>query len=464
MNTTATVLVVDDDEIVLNSLVEFLRSEGHTVHGAQSFHGAIEAIGSQPLDLVLADVYMPDGTAFKLLGEIRKTHPDLEVVLVTGYGTIEDAIQAIKAGASNYVTKPLVDSEVRLVIEQALRRKGLRSETEELRATARHELGLESIVCEDPEMLKVVRMARTMAKAKTNVLLTGESGTGKTMIARAMHYESDRAHGPFIEVTCGALTESLLEAELFGHEAGAFTGATHEKKGKFEAADGGTIFLDEIATASPSLQVKLLRVIQDGCLERVGGTETIQIDTRVILATNVDLAREVEEGRFREDLYYRINVVPVHVSPLRERRADIPELARHFILKHAAELEKTVASISPAALDALSEHNWPGNVRELENTIERAIVLTEKERIELSDLPLDVAKDSAMAVHVPKTEAVLPLKKALEEPERQIIRRALEYTGGNRDHAAKLLGINRSTLFYKLRKLRLNGAPVAAAS
>ena len=461
--TTAHVLVLDDDEMVLRSLVAFLETEGHEVHGARSVQEAAEIVESTPLDLMLADVYMPDGTAFKLLEDVKEAHPDLDVVLVTGYGTIEDAIHAIKSGASNYITKPLVDSEIRLVIEQTLRRNCLKHETEELRATARNELGLDNIVCKNVEMLKVVRLARTMAKARTTVLITGESGTGKTMIARAMHYESDRSRGPFVEVTCGALTESLLDAELFGVEAGAFTGATHQKQGKFEAADGGTIFLDEIANASPSLQVKLLRLIQDSCFERVGGTETIVTDTRVILATNVDLALEVAEGRFREDLYYRLNVVPIHVPPLRDRREDIPDLVNHMVRKHATALEKEVSEVSVSAMELLSAHAWPGNVRELENIIERAVVLTGSDTVEVSELPRELLTTATPApVHAGSADVILPLKKALEEPERQIILRAIEYAGGNRDEAAKLLGINRSTLFYKLRKLKLK-VPVAAA-
>jgi DNA-binding NtrC family response regulator len=302
-----------------------------------------------------------------------------------------------------------------------------------------------------------------MSKARTTVLITGESGTGKTMIARAMHYESDRSQGPFIEMTCGALTETLLEAELFGVEAGAFTGATHQKEGKFEAADGGTIFLDEIANASPSLQVKLLRLIQDSCFERVGGTETIVTDTRVILATNVDLAREVADGRFREDLYYRVNVVPIHVPPLRDRRKDIPDLVNHLVRKHAHASEKAIGDVSPAAMQILTAHAWPGNVRQLENIVERAVVLARGDTVEVSELPSELLTTAPSApAHAGKTDVIIPLKKALEEPERQIILRAIEYAGGNRDEAAKLLGINRSTLFYKLRKLKVK-VPAATA-
>ena len=459
MTTKARVLVLDDDEIVLLSLIEFLKTEGHEAHGARTVSEAKSVIDSAPLDLVLADVYLSDGTAFQLLENVTESHPKLAVVLITGYGTIDDAIHAIKSGASNYITKPLVDSEIRLVIEQTMRRQHLEEETESLRAAARGEFGLEHIVRKDPEMDKVVRLARTMANTQTTVLITGESGTGKTMLARAMHFDSARASGPFVEVSCGALTESLLESELFGHEAGAFTGATHQKKGKFEAADGGTIFLDEVATAPPSLQVKLLRLIQDSCLERVGGTETIRVDVRVILATNVDLAREVSEGRFREDLYYRVNVVPIHIPPLRERRDDVPLLARWLVQKHVAEAEEPVQDIAPGALEAMLQYDWPGNVRELENMIERAVLMGNSETIELSDLPPEMVQSSLPMP--PETEGVLPLKEALRGPEREIIRRALEYAHGNRDEAARLLGINRSTLFYKMRKLRVAELAVA---
>jgi DNA-binding NtrC family response regulator len=454
----ARVLILDDDEIVLHSLVEFLKAEGHEVHGAGTLAEATERIGRTPLDLVIADVCLPDGSAFKLLERTRETHPGLDIVLVTGYGTIEDAVQAIKCGASDYITKPLVDSEVRLVIEQTLRRNQLKAETEKLRETAREEFDLGNLVCRDAEMEKVVEMAGTVANTTATVLLTGESGTGKTVLARAMHFNSGRAAGPFVEVACGALTDSLLESELFGHEAGAFTGATHQRKGKFEAADGGTIFLDEIATASPQLQVKLLRVIQDGCFERVGGSETLRVNVRIILATNVDLAKEVAEGRFREDLYYRIHVMPIGIPPLRERPDDIPALVDHFIRKHTEETGKTVHGAEPSVLEALSAYSWPGNVRELENVIERGLVLAQGDRIQFGDLPVEVVRESAaIAPAAPDDQPILPLKKALEGPEREIILRALRYADGNRNEAAKLLGINRSTLFNKMRRLDLTG-------
>ncbi len=462
MSTPARILIVDDDPIVLRSLVELLRIEGHDVCSAPGLGEALEIIASKPLDLVFADMYLGDETGFTLLEQVKRTHPRLEVVLMTGYGSIEDAMQAVRSGAANYVTKPLIDSEIRLLVDRTLQRNELEEETEALRAAARDEFGLNRIVSKAPEMAKVVRLIRTIANARTTVLLTGESGTGKTLLARAMHFNSARANGPFVEVSCGALAGSLLESELFGHEAGSFTGAGRLRKGKFEAADGGTIFLDEIATASPALQVKLLRVIQDGCFERVGGTETLRSDVRIVLATNVDLTREVRAGRFREDLYYRINVMPVRVPPLRARPADIPLLADCFVRKYAAELEKAVSGIEPDALDALSAYDWPGNVRELENVIERGVVLARGETIAFCDLPAEVARCATSPLQAARADAILSLKQALAEPERQIIRRALTYAHGNRDEAARLLGINRSTLFYKLRKLGMRGIKVKA--
>jgi DNA-binding NtrC family response regulator len=455
---TARVLVVEDDPIVLMSLVEFLKSDGHTVYKAPTVPDAVRIVDAHPLDIIFSDVYVGEGNAFSLLEHVTETKPGLEMVLMTGYGTVDDAVKAIRMGAANYVTKPLVDNEIRLVIEQTLKRHDLKEENETLHTAAREEFDVGNIVCSDPEMVKVVRMIKAVANTKTTMLITGESGTGKTMLARAIHFNSGRASGPFVEVSCGALTESLLESELFGHEAGAFTGATHRKTGKFEAAQGGTIFLDEIATASPGLQVKLLRVIQDGLFERVGGTEMLHVNARIVLATNCDLAHEVAEGRFREDLYYRIHVVPIHVPPLRDRRSDIPKLAAYFIEKHATEAEKRVTGLTEEAAEALLRCDWPGNVRQLENVIERAVLLTQEEQIGLADLPTEIAegeKLTRLSLYRPNGK-IVPLKEALEGPEREIILRALEHADWNRDEAARLLGINRSTLFNKLKRLHLN--------
>ena len=448
------ILVVDDEPLVLRSLTCFFKAEGHDAHGASTLAEAVEVIESVDLDLVLADVNLPDGTSFKLLDKIKGHSPAPELVLMTGYGTIDDAVQAIKSGAADYVTKPLVDGELRMVVEKARRRRELRTESAALRPVAGEESDFGAVVANDPAMKQVLETTQTVADTHSTVLLTGESGTGKTLLARALHCNSSRCDGPFVEVACGALDDSLLESELFGHEAGAFTGAYQTRRGKFEEAHGGTIFLDEIATASPAMQVGLLRVIDDGCIERVGGTDTIRVDVRIVLATNRDLAREVEAGRFREDLYYRINVLPIRLPALRERPNDIPALARHFVRTFARQATSSVQDIAPEAMEVLTAYRWPGNVRELEHIIERGVLLAEGDRIEMSNLPEEIVEEAGNA----RTVTVVPLKKAMEEPERRVILRALDRVGGNRDQAAELLGISRSTLFNKLRRLNINKA------
>ncbi len=448
------ILVVDDEPLVLRSLICFFKSEGHDAHGAGTLAEAVEVIESVDLDLVLADVNLPDGTSFKLFEKIQGASPGPELVLMTGYGTIDDAVQAIKNGAADYVTKPLVDGELRMVIEKARRRRELRTENAALQSAACEEFDFNKIVANDPAMKEVLETAQAVADAQSTVLLTGESGTGKTLLARALHHNSNRCDGPFVEVACGALDDSLLESELFGHEAGSFTGAYKKRRGKFEEAHGGTIFLDEIATASPSMQAGLLRVIDDGCIERVGGTDTIRVDVRIILATNRDLAREVEAGRFREDLYYRINVLPIRLPALRERPDDIPALARHFVRAFARQANSDVQDLAPEAMNVLTAYHWPGNVRELEHIIERGVLLAEGDRIEMSDLSAEIVEETDSD----RTAKVVPLKKAMEEPERRVILQALDRAGGNRDRAAELLGISRSTLFNKLGRLNINKA------
>jgi len=446
------ILVVDDDPIECKSLSEFLKLEGYEVRSAESGAEAIEKLRDEPFHVILTDVNMPDVTGFDVLKHSTENHPEVSVVLITGYGQIEAAVEAIKLGAFDYITKPLIDDSVKLTIERALEQQRLRRENFELKK----QLGLRNqysmLLGRDHKMQKIYDIIDVVADTRATVLITGESGTGKSLIARTIHQKSSRREKPFVEVSCGALPETLLESELFGHVKGSFTGAHADKPGKFELADGGTIFLDEISCASPSLQVKLLHVLQDKVFEKVGSNESINTDVRVIIATNRDLNREIEAGNFRADLYYRINVVPIEVPPLRERVCDIARLAQHFAMMYSRENSKNISGITDEAMRKLQQYTWQGNVRELENVIERAVILAKNSSIGVADLPPRITDDS---VPSPQVTGVLPLKEALEGPEREIIERALRSTGWNRQKTAELLQVNRSTLFKKMRKYNL---------
>ena len=458
MKQLGTLLLVDDDRHVLGSMADWLREQGYATDTAASLAEGLAAVDRKPYDLVLVDIRLGDGDGFDLLAHCRKNHPATAVIMITGYGTVEAAVEAIRLGAFDFLTKPLIDEELLVAIERALNQQKVIEENKTLKAQLDLRFGMENIVGHDHRMLKIFDMIDAVADTRATVLITGESGTGKSLVARAIHRRSGRRDKPFVEVACGALPETLLESELFGHAAGAFTGAIGEKLGKFMLADEGTIFLDEISTASPAMQVKLLRVLQDLEFEQVGGTKTFHVDTRVILATNDDLGRLVAEGRFRQDLFYRINVINVELPPLRERISDIPLLAEHFLRQVCEDSGKSVRGFTDDAMAALQRYRWPGNVRELQNVIERAVLLGKESVIGVDDLPS--ALTAAGGVNV-EPVAGRSLKQALESPERQIIREVLEANNWNRNATADALGINRTTLYKKMKRLGLEDLALA---
>jgi DNA-binding NtrC family response regulator len=449
----ASLLLVDDDRYLLDSMAAWLGEQGYAVHTASDGERACKALVDHAPDLALIDVRLGDEDGFALLAQFRKLHPETTVVLMTGYGTVETGIEAIRAGAFDLVTKPLIDEELEMAINRALSQRKVIEENKTLKAQLDLRFGLENIVGHDHRMLRVYDVIESIADTRATVLITGESGTGKSLIARAIHRRSERRDQPFIEVACGALPESLLESELFGHVAGAFTGAVHDKLGKFMQANNGSIFLDEIGTASPGMQVKLLRVLQEFEFEQVGGDKTFHVDTRVILATNEDLASAVAAGRFRQDLFYRVNVINIELPSLRERVADIPLLAQHFFDRVCRETGKTQKRLSDEAISALQRYNWPGNVRELQNVVERAVLLSKSNVITPDDLPHNIA--AGILLPIGQVAPGHGLKNALEAPERAIILEILESNNWNRNLTAEALGINRTTLYKKMKRLGL---------
>ncbi len=448
--TKTRILLVDDDQIILDSLGSFLQADGYEVTTANTITQASDCLQAGRYDLVITDVSMPGSDGFELLRRIKSHYPRIVVIMITGYGTIESAVEAIKLGAYDYLTKPIIDDDVRHAVGRALQQQELIAENRKLREALSDRFTFSEIVGQDYRMAKVFELVEAVADSPTTVLITGESGTGKSLIARAIHNHSSRRDEPFVEVACGALPDTLLESELFGHLRGAFTHAVSDKKGKFAAADAGTIFLDEISTASPQLQVKLLRVLQDRCFEPLGGNITQRVDVRVLLATNRDLQAEVDAERFRKDLFYRINVVNIELPPLRDRISDIPLLAEYFLARYTAAGGKGVQGFAPEAMEVMQRHPWPGNVRELENAVERAVVLCRTPLIGPEYLPPGVCGESLVAAIV-EPDAGKTLHQALQGPEVQIIRAALAANGGNRQATARQLGINRTTLYKKMK-------------
>ncbi|MBI2879331.1 MAG: sigma-54-dependent Fis family transcriptional regulator [Candidatus Rokubacteria bacterium] len=452
------ILVVDDDPGLRESFRVILEDEYEVVDVPDGLQ-ALEIVRSCQVDLVLLDVRLPGMDGIEVLGRLKALDEQLEVILVTAVNALRTAVAAMKLGAFDYLTKPFEEEEVLTVIRRALEKRALEREVVFLRSELARRHDLDEIVGQSPEMQKLYQLIAQVARTTATVLITGESGTGKELIARAIHRQGPRRDKPFVPVNPAAIPESLTESELFGHERGAFTGAYQRKLGKFELAHGGTLFLDEIATLKPELQAKLLRVLQEREIERVGGTRSIKVDVRIIAATNVDLKKAVGHQTFREDLYYRLHVVPITVPLLRERREDIPLLVNHFIRRYSHEFRKRVTGVSPDALAALQEYPWPGNVRELQNIIERAVALIDGPEIQLRDLSLDLMlPDQGRRARATET---LPLREACEEFERQVVLRVLTRVRWNQSEAARLLGLHRNTLKLKLARWNLRG-PMSA--
>ncbi len=437
------VLIVDDDSGVRESF-RLTLEDHYDVIDVPDGARALDVVRASQVDLVLLDIRLPEMDGIEVLERIKAMDEGVEVILVTAVKTLRTAVAAMKLGAFDYLTKPFEEDELLAVIARALEKRALEREVTFLRGELERARDFNEIVGQHPTMQKVYRLIAQVARTTTTVLVTGASGTGKELIARAIHRQGPRREKPFVAVNPAAVVESLIESELFGHERGAFTGAHQRKLGRFELAQGGTLFLDEIGTLKEELQVKLLRVLQEREIERVGGTHPIKIDVRVIAATNADLKDAVARGAFREDLYYRLNVVPIEVPSLAQRADDIPLLVEHFVHRYSRECNKTVDGLSPESLAALREYEWPGNVRELQNVVERAVVLAEDPVIQLSELPLDVL----LPKHRERVRTAdrLPLKNATEEFERQIILRVLERVGGNQSEAARILGLHRNTI------------------
>ncbi len=448
-----TILIVDDDAPTREAIQAGLKRLGHNLILAATGGEALEQVRRHPVDLAIIDLKLPDMEGTELFGALRLLRPGALAVMISGHATVEEAVSALKQGIYDFITKDFRMHELRKVVNKALETQQILAENQRLQRELAERGPKGRLIGKSPALLKVIQMVHQIAPLKSTVLLTGESGVGKELVAEAIHLASPRQAGPLIKVNCGALPEGLIESELFGHEKGAFTGAIAQRKGRFELADHGTIFLDEISEMPPSTQVKLLRVLQEGEFERVGGTQTLRTDVRVIAASNIDLERAVAEGRFRKDLYYRLNVIHLEVPPLRERREDIPMLALHFLDKFCRENHRPLNGFSPAAMAAVKNYHWPGNVRELQNVVERAVALSQSHMVELADLPDEIRQHSPAADFI-----TLPVGASMEEIERTAIIQTLRKTGGDKELAARLLGIGLATLYRRLKGMEIKDA------
>jgi two-component system, NtrC family, response regulator AtoC len=449
MKERAKILLVEDEDLSRDSLIRLLKMTGFNVRGAANGKLALSFLSHEQFDIIITDLFLPDINGIDILKQVKELSPFTEVILITGHASAETAVKAMKEGAFDYVTKPLSFDELSITISKALEKRQLLSENVYLKQQLHNKYDFANIIGSSPIMQKLFERMKRIANTDSTALVLGESGTGKELVARALHFNSQRKDKPFIPVNCAAIPENLLESELFGYVKGAFTGAIRDKIGKFEAANMGSIFLDEIGTMPMHLQTKLLRVLQEQEVERIGSTKTIQLDVRVISATNLNLEEEVKKGSFREDLYYRLNVIPIQLPPLRERTEDILALLKYFIEKNCTDMKRPLMSISNEALEMLEAYRWPGNVRELENVVERVVALTDGNRITASDLPSNIREEVLTKV----TERGVDMVQAINEIERKMICDALQLAKGVKAKAAVMLNLNRTTLVEKMRRL-----------
>jgi two-component system response regulator PilR (NtrC family) len=457
------ILVVDDEEVLQDVLTSLIRQEGHHALGCKTGQEALDTLEREEIDLVLLDLMLPDMHGQEIMRKIRERDPDQVVIIITAYSSIEGAIAAMRDGAFHYIPKPFKNEEVRIALRKGLERRRLAAENRALKEQLRTRFGFDSIIGKSKPIQQVFDLIRLAAPSKSNILVLGESGTGKELVAKAIHQHSKRADGPFVTVNSGSMPPDLLESNLFGHVKGAFTGAVVNKKGLFEVANGGTIFFDEIGNIPIDTQSKLLRVIQEKEFMRLGGLETLKADVRFVAATNADLEELVENGHFREDLFYRLNVITISIPPLRKRTEDIPLIARHFLELYAEENDKPIKEISPRAMELLLDHHWPGNVRELENVIERAVVLSTGAVLDTDLLPITVRQPDSLAM----PPASLPtngasFKEAVSAYERQLIVKALQLSGGVQKRAAELLKVKPTTLHEMMKRLNISAESLAS--
>lgn len=451
------VLIIEDNELVRDSLAIALRLEGCEVSQAPDGPEGLELLARRGFDLALVDLRLPSANGISVLEKAKALQPGLDVIMMTSFGTVETAVEAMKLGAAHYLTKPINDDELKIILRRLEEARQLRKENKDLR----DELGgkqraqFHNLIGQNSRMQKIYSIIQAISDTDTTVLLRGESGTGKGMIAQAIHYSDPaRKDGPYIEVSCGAIPRELLESELFGHVRGAFTSAIRDRVGRFELANGGTILLDEIDSLPPYLQVKLLRVLQQKEFERVGDTKTMRVDVRIIASTNRDLSAEIARGQFREDLYYRLNVITIDVPPLRDRKEDIPSLVKHFLNAFNQKARRSLKSVSSRAMQRILDYDWPGNVRELENFLERAVVLSTGETLDEDVFPEYIGKTIEEPLTAAESEST-SLREVMKEPEKQIIKKVLDQVGWNRKKAASLLDINRTTLYNKMKEYQL---------